>query len=216
MPQRDDFLDRLQAELLRTLEASRQLHKDGDTAAALATLQGAQRSMVGLESDLLRRLSSADLLVLLGGAGGTPDVEKCLQCAELLSAEHELRTDLGEDDSAQARKALELYLNVLAAEPDFAPHYSGRLLALTRSLGYAAPPPVQAQLIDAYMHAGRFDEAENWLYRLLNAEPGAARVRAKAFYRELLTLDDAALEAGGLPRAEVEEGLANATRRVSV
>jgi len=179
-------------------------------------LQGAQRSMVGLESDLLRRLSSADLLVLLGGAGGTPDVEKCLQCAELLSAEHELRTDLGEDDSAQARKALELYLNVLAAEPDFAPHYSGRLLALTRSLGYAAPPPVQAQLIDAYMHAGRFDEAENWLYRLLNAEPGAARVRAKAFYRELLTLDDAALEAGGLPRAEVEEGLANATRRVSV
>ena len=212
MPQRDDFLNRLQAELLRTLETARQLYSDGDADAALATLQGAQRSMVGLDTDLLRRLSSADLLVLLGGAGGTPDVEKCLQCAELLTAEHELRTDLGEDDSAQARKALALYLSVLAAEPGFAPHYSGQLRLLTRSLGYAASLATQRQLIDAYLHAGRFDEAENWLYRLLNAEPVVARVRAEAFYRELLRLDDVTLAAGGLPRAEVEEGLANATR----
>jgi tetratricopeptide (TPR) repeat protein len=216
MPQKDDSLNRLQEELSRTLMTARQLHENGDTAAAMTTLQGAQRSMVGLESGLLRRLSSADLRVLLGGAGGTPDVEKCLQCAELLSAEHELRTNLGEDDSAQARKALELYLYVLEAEPEFAPHYSGRLRTLTRSLGYAAPPPVQAQLIDAYLHAGRFDEAENWLYRLLNAEPEVARARAEAFYRELLTRGDAALAAGGLPRAEVEEGLANVARRVSV
>ena len=217
MPQKDDFLSRVQAELVRTLEHVRQLHREGETAAALATLHEAQRSLVGLENDLLRRLSSADLLVLLGAGGaGTPDLERCLQCAELLAAEHELRADQGEDDAAQARKALELYLSALAAEPGFAPHYSERLRTLTRSLGYAAPPATQGQLINAYIHAGRFDEAENWLYRLMNTEPETARVRAEAFYRELSTFEDAVLEAGGLPRAEVEEGLANATRQATV
>lgn len=215
MPQKDDFLSRLQAELARTLEGARQLHNGGETAAALATLHETQRSMVGLDHELLRRLGSADLLVLLGGTG-SPDVEKCLQCAELLAAEHELRADLGEDDSAQAHKALELYLSALAAEPGLAPHYGERLGMLTRSLGYAAPLATQKQLVDAYLHAGRFDEAENWLYRLLNAEPEVAQARAEAFYRELLALADGTLEAGGLPRAEVEEGLANVTRRAPV
>lgn len=212
MPQKDDFLTRLQAELAGTLEQARRLYSGGETAAALATLHEAQRRIVGIDHDLLRRIGSADLLVLLGGAGA-PDTEKCLHCAELLAAEYELRADSGEADAAQGHKALALYLSVLDAEPGLAPHYGERLQTLTRSLGDAAPPATQEQLVAAYLHAGRFDEAENWLYRLLNAEPKAARVRAEAFYRELLTLDDGVLEAGGLPRAEVEEGLANATRR---
>ena len=216
MPQKDDFLTRVQAELVRTLEHVRQLHREGETAAALATLHEAQRSLVGIENDLLRRLGSADLLVLLSGGGaGSLDLERCLRCAELLAAEHELRADLGEDDAAGARKALELYLSALTAEPGFAPHYGERLQTLTRSLGYAAPPATQAQLVTTYLHAGRFDEAENWLYRLMNTEPEAARARAEAFYRELLTFEDEVLAAGGLPRAEVEEGLA-ATHRETV
>lgn len=215
MPQKDDSLTRVQAELLRTLATARQRHAAGDTPAALAALHEAQRRTVGLDSDLVRRLGSADLLVLLGGVGGSPDVDKYLYCAELLAAEHELLADSGEDDAAQARKALELYLSALAAEPGFAPHYSERLRTLTRSLAYAAPPDTQAQLVTAYLHAGRFDEAENWLYRLMNTEPEVARVRAEAFYRELLTFADEVLEAGGLPRTEVEEGLVDATRRVT-
>ncbi len=211
MPQKDDFLTRLQAELAGTLEQARRLYSGGETAAALATLHEAQRRIVGLDHDLLRRIGSADLLALLGGAGA-PDTEKCLHCAELLAAEYELRADSGEADAAQGHKALELYLSALTTEPGLAPHYGERLQTLTRSLGDAAPLASQ-ELVAAYLHAGRFDEAENWLYRLLNAEPEAARVRAEAFYRELLTLDDGVLEAGGLPRAEVEEGLANAARR---
>lgn len=212
MPQKDDFLTRLQEQVQRTLEAARGLHRAGQTDEALATLHDAQRSIVGLDADLLRRIGSADLLLLLGGPG-TPDTEKCLQCAELLSAAVELRADRGETDPAGAQKALDLYLSAVAAEPGFAPHYEGRLGTLTRSLDYAVPPRTQEGLVAAYTHAGRFDEAENWLYRLLDAEPEAAQAGAEAFYRKLLGLSDAALERGGLPRGEVEEGLANVTRR---
>ena len=210
MPQKDDFLTRLQEQLLRTLEQARQLGAAGQTEEALAAIHQAQRTLVGLDSDLLHRVPSADLLLLLGGAE-TPDVERCLHCAELLSAEAELRAKGGEPDPAQVHKALELYLSALRAEPGFTVHYEARLAALTQSLGYAVSEAAQGQLIDVYTHAGRFDEAENWLYRWGELQPDAARGRAESFYRELLSLDDGVLERGGLPRAEVEEGLANVT-----
>ena len=211
MPQKDDFLTRMQAQLLATLERARQLAAEGRTAEALTALHEAQRSLVGLDSDLLRRLSSADLLLLLGPAG-VPDVERCLHCAELLSAELDIRAAHGEADPAQAQKALELYLSALSAEPGFAPHYRAQLGALTRHLGYDVPAAALPLLVEVYTHAGNFAEAENWLYRWRELEPEAAGAKTEAFYRKLLTLGDEVLAAGGLPRDEVEEGLADVTR----
>jgi tetratricopeptide (TPR) repeat protein len=214
MPQKDDFLTRVQAQLAATLERARQLGAEGRTAEALSTLHEAQRNLAGLDSDLLHRLGSADLLLLLGPAG-VPDIEKCLNCAELLMAELEVRAAHGEADPAQAQKALELYLNAVSAEPDFAPHYGVQLRTLTHYLGYGIPVAALPLLVEAYTHAGDFDEAENWLYRWRELEPGAAGAKAEAFYRALLTLSDEVLVAGGLPRAEVEEGLADVTRETT-
>lgn len=211
MPQKDDFLTRVQAQLLATLERARQLEADGHTAEALITLHEAQRSLVGLDSDLLHRLGSADLLLLLGPAG-VPDVEKCLNCAELLTAELDIRAAHGETDPAQAQKALELYLSALSAEPGFAPHYGAQLGVLTYHLGYDVPAAALPRLVEAYTHAGSFAEAENWLYRWRELEPEAVGAKAEAFYRALLTLSDEVLVVGGLPRDEVEEGLADVTR----
>lgn len=208
MPQKDDFLTRLQAQLLQTLEHVRTLEAAGHTDEALAALHEAQRSIVGLDNALLRRLPSADLLRLLGPSG-FPDVERCLQCAELLATEFEVRSAYGDTDPAQAHKALDLYLNALVTEPGFAPQLHARLTTLTQALGYAVSSAAPRGLVELYVRAGRFDEAENWLYRWGEVEPEAAQARAEAFYQELLGLSDAALEDGGLPRAEVEEGLAN-------
>lgn len=210
MPQKDDFLTRLQEQLVRTLERARYLDTVGQTEEALGTIRQAQRTLVGLDSDLLHRISSTDLLLLLGGTG-VPDTEKCLHCAELLSAEVAIRAAHGEADPAQAHKALDLYISALSAEPGFAAHYGERLETLTQGLGYAVSEAAQGQLVDVYTHAGRFDRAENWLYRWGELEPDAARARAGVFYRTLLGLDDTVLEQGGLPRTEVEEGLANLT-----
>ena len=214
MPQKDDFLSRLQAQLNETFVRARELSAEGHSDDALTVVRASQRSILGLEPTLLHRLSSTDLLGLLGSSG-TPDIERTLCAAELLSAEFEILALRGEADPTQAHKALELYLAVLEAEPGFALYYSGRLDILTQSLGYALPPETQRALAEAYRAAGRFGAAENWLYRWREAEPDAAQGWAEAFYRELLLLSDEVLVAGGLPRDEVEEGLAEITSRVS-
>ena len=215
MPQKDDFLSRLQAQLRETLIKVETLVTAGRLDDALAEVWAAERNL-GLEHTLLSRLPSADLLRLLGPTG-TPDLERTLACAELLRAEFGIRTQRGDADPATAQKALDLYLAVFAAELGFALSYAVRLDVLTQALLVQGdvPPATERDLAKAYRAAGRFDEAENWLYRWRDAEPEAARGWAEAFYRDLLGLSDEALLRGGLPRAEVEEGLADVTAQVS-
>ena len=219
MPQKDDFLSRLQAQLRETLLRVETLVTAGRLDDALAEVWAAERSL-GLEHTLLSRLPSADLLRLLGPAG-TPDLERTLACAELLRAEFSVHTLQGDADPAGAQKALDLYLAVLAAEPGFAPLYAGRLDSLTDALlaqAGALPATTARDLAGVYRAAGRFDEAENWLYRWRAAEPDteqdAVRRWAETFYGGLLTLSDEVLVAGGLPRNEVEEGLADVMAQV--
>ena len=215
MPQKDDFLSRLQAQLRETLVKVETLVTAGRLDDALSEVWVAERNL-GLEHTLLSRLPSADLLRLLGPAG-TPDLERTLACAELLRAEFGVRTQRGDANPVTAQKALDLYLAVFDAEPGFALSYAARLEVLTQALLAQGdvPPATEYGLAEAYRAAGRFAEAENWLYRWRDAEPEAARGWAEAFYGELLTLSDEALLKGGLPRAEVEEGLADVTTQVS-
>ena len=213
MPQKDDFLTRQQEQLRSTVLRAEELY-DTDPDEALAYLRGALRELVGLEHNLAARLPAGELLRLLGPSG-YPDLERVLLLAGLLGAEHELLRRSGVSDPAGAERVLELYLAALAAEPGFAPDYAERLGALTQETD-ALPTSLQADLAAAYRHAGRFDAAEDWLYRWVEAEPEAAGRWAEGFYRELLELPDEVLTAGGLPRDEVEEGLANVTGRASV
>ncbi len=220
MPQKDDFLSRLQAQLRETLEKVQTLATEGRLDDALSEVWAAERNL-GLEHTLLSRLPSADLLKLLGPAG-TPDIERTLVCAELLRAEFSIHTLRSDTDPATAQKALDLYLAVLDAEPGFAPFYAARLDMLTDALlaqAGALPATTARDLAEVYRAVGRFDEAENWLYRWRDAQPDteqdAVRGWAETFYRDLLELSDEALVKGGLPRAEVEEGLADVTSRVS-
>ena len=207
MPQKDDFLSRLQEQVRLTLGRVRELERSGQPETALVTLHDMQRRVTGLDSDLLHRLPSPDLLLLLSPTG-VPNLEKSLQCAELLDAEDALLRAQGGADAALAQKALALYLNALGTEPGLISDYGSQLEALAERLGYVLPPETQGQLVEIYAEAGRYADAENWLYRWGQGEPEAARVRAEAFYHDLLALDDTQLEDGGLPRNEVEEGLA--------
>lgn len=203
MPQKDDFLTRLQEQVRLTVEHARTLEPE----AALAALHDMQRRVTGLDSTLLHRLPSADLLLLLAPTGST-NVEKSLQGAELFDAEETLIREHGGADPALAQKALALYLSALSAEPALLEHYDQQLEGVAARLGNDLPLEAQRAFVELYAGAGRYAEAENWLYRWGEQEPEAARVRGEAFYRALLALDDAQLEGGGLPRDEVEEGLA--------
>ena len=206
MPQKDDFLTRQQEQLRDTVLRARERYGT-DPDEALATLRGALRTLVGLEYGLAARLPAGELLRLLGPTG-SPDLERVLVLAGLLDAEQGLLARSGVTDPDGATRVLGLYLAAIAAEPALAANYAERLGALAQGAD-ALPVSLRAALAAAYRHAGRFDAAEDWLYRWGEAEPEAAGRWAEGFYRELLTLPDEALSAGGLPREEVKEGLAN-------
>ncbi len=207
MPQKDDFLTRLQEQVNLTLTRVRELERLEQPGEALGLLYDTLQRVTGLDSALLHRLPSADLLLLLGPTGAR-SVEKCLQCAELFSAEDALLRAQGTPDPEVAYKALTLYLNALGTEPGLVAHYGASIDDLAARLDYALPSETLSGFVEVYAGAGRYAEAENWLYRWGALEPGAARTRTEAFYRDLLALSDEQLEAGGLPRDEVEEGLA--------
>lgn len=73
------------------------------------------------------------------------------------------------------------------------------------------PPEVLEQLMMFYERVGKFAKAEDALFALIDMSD-EYKDRGFAFYERLLQQPDAALEAGGLPRGEVEEGLSQLKR----
>jgi len=70
-------------------------------------------------------------------------------------------------------------------------------------------------LMQHYERTGEFAKAEDALFAMLEAEPKNPRLIkfGIAFYRRLELQNDASLETGNLPRAEVEAGLADLRTR---
>ena len=137
--------------------------------------------------------------------------------AGLLHESAYINDDAG--DQAAARddriKALDLYVEVLTVdEPGCVPAEAAVDVILSE-LGDDPPPRIMRRLITVYERSGRFDDAEDWLFHLLDASPDDAAIQADGigFYERLLTLDDAALSAGGLPTGEALAGLAELLER---
>jgi len=65
---------------------------------------------------------------------------------------------------------------------------------------------VRRRLVSYFVARGRFARAEDALFSWVEGGDVSARAEGLAFYEQLLALDDAELERGDLPRAEVEQG----------
>jgi hypothetical protein len=132
--------------------------------------------------------------------------------AGLLHESAHIHDDAGDHINARADriKALELYIEVLTVdEPGCVPAEAAVDVILSE-LEDDPPIAVMQRLVRVYESSGRFDEAEDWLYHLLDASPNDPAILADgiAFYERLLTLDDATLATGNLPTNEALAGLA--------
>lgn len=104
-------------------------------------------------------------------------------------------------------KALHLMLAVLTQHPDLPlPAYAPDVESLISSVSDEPLPAATATLlIRHYEQQGAYAKAEDLLFFLLEDEATPQRIlQGIAFYERLLTLDDATLEAGALPRIEIE------------
>jgi hypothetical protein len=225
MPIRDDLilrmLDQVSEVVARVLtgrSADALLQAEQELASAYQQLTGSGRALV-------RRLSSEQLLAILG-APSSFHRERGYVLARLLEADAALvdarrsaaavgsGTGEGEDPSSDAGvarlKALDLYLEASRAGLD-EEDLEARIDALKAALAeLELPASSHWRLFDHAAAAGRYAEAEDLLFDGLERFGTDRDVaeRGRAFYRELDGRSDAELEAGALPRGEVGEGRA--------
>ncbi len=206
-----DYIIRIIQELAQALAEVAGLRRLGNYLEALGIIDRTMVRMAGLGSALVSGLSVDDMLRMLH-VGEYLDRGKVLALAELLAEEAGIYAALGREDVAVERslRSLRLYLEALdgedpATQQGFLARIEARLAGLEH---YALPARVRQLLFRYYEGVGRYAQAEDVLYELLDAGERGMRGEGIAFYRRLLARPDVMLEMGGLPRAEVLDGLA--------
>ncbi|HET8986648.1 MAG TPA: DUF6483 family protein [Trueperaceae bacterium] len=236
MPMRDELIQRAIQQLARTF--ARLLSRTGDIGTVeaqslRAEMEALYPAFLGTSAQLLRRLSTEDILGVLRTAGYV-DGERAYLLGALFEAEAELvlaehAGALGSDDDAERGadvlleatslrlRALDLILEAgieELGEPDI-PQRVERLRSAV-----AGEPRTAASwerlhrfLAASGAHAQAEDALFSWSTALADGGSDAGDRAwqyladvSGSFYRALTELDDAALEEGGLPRDEVEEG----------
>jgi hypothetical protein len=194
----------LAAALARIL-VHRDQHSQGE---ALREIFDAGERLIGIKWGLFRSLGEEEIRELLRYERNQ---DKMLAAAELLREESEILFEEGKGEEAvlEGTKALALYVELVLGERSFLTVMSvGKFDALlSRLKAYGMPPELVRKLFRYHELSGRFAAAEDMLYELTEEDPSFAG-EAMAFYKRLLALPDEELSRGGLPRAEVAEGLA--------
>src|SRR5690606_23816452 len=160
------------------------------------------------------------------GSAGYVDAERAYLLSALLETEAELEHALGAaaDDPLVASlraKALDMALEAgieELGEPDLPQRVERLLPAVAEE---SRTPATWERLVWFWRALGRFARAEDALFAWLDAAAAAGEAPARLagvaerLYADLELLDDAALEAGGLPRAELGEGRADLGERLA-
>ena len=209
MPIKDDFLTRMTERLEQTLVEVERLTQEGRTDEALGHINTAYRESTGSDAQMVHRLSTLDLLNLLSTTG-VLEVEKCLLMAELFYAEAQVKASQGLSVGAQDYlKMLELYLHALIGEAGLIPFYEAKVAQLIGVFD-ALPLSTERRVFRYNALKGDFASAEDRLFEMLERTSSPELLEeGLEFYTHLLTLPDEKLEAGNLPRDEVEESLAS-------
>lgn len=199
------MIDRLVNALVRVL-----LHKQAqELGSASKELEAAYRSLLGMNPDFVRHFSAEQLANLIGTDPETTPA-RCYVLGVLLKEEAEIaRLDHRDEESLQlCLKALSLLLAAFLASPILLEGDHARRIeecvAFLRDVHF--PPDLLERLMLFYERVGKFPKAEDVLFALITVSD-EDNARGFAFYERLLQQPDAALEAGGLPRSEVQEGL---------
>jgi len=217
---RRDYLLRMIEQCVQALTRILDLARRGELDLARTEVNQAMRELAGLDLARIQTLSDAELIAhLLQGEPTQILRQKCMLLVALLHQAGELAATQGKTSESQAcyLKALNLQLDVLLRDssfdfPEFVPRVEAVLGALQPE---SVPPPTTAALMQYYERTGQFAKAEDALYTLLDSQtPSPPLVEfGIQLYQRLLRQTDEALEAGNLPRVEVEAGLAELKSR---
>lgn len=175
-------------------------------------LEETLKDMTGLSFDVLDSLPLPTVLTILD-SHSDPDPARLLAIAECSFVRARLAD--GDQQAATAHRArvtaLTLYLEALTLfRHEAVAEAEGRAEELMTILeGFDLPHETTLRLFRFRSATGRFADAENALFELIQSRPADQGLVEEGlkFYQHLLSLDDGELQAGSLPRSEVLESL---------
>ncbi len=211
MPFKNDYVMRIIEQLGVALARIIFLKGKEEYDEAEALLSRISQNLLGFDIALLRHLTDEGIAGLLRRPDSS-DVGQLLAAAELLAEQGDIDERREGLDCAYDcyHKALYLYLECyLNAPEDWTDALTGKVAFLLDRLSpYALAPAIERRLFTYHEAHAAYAEAENLIHRLMEAGAPGAWGDGLAFYDRLRAKADAELAAGGLPRDEVEDGLA--------
>lgn len=203
-----DYLMRMINQLAQVL-ARVLLHKKAyEHPQARQALDGAYRSLLGVQAGFVRSFSDTQLIDLFGKDAETAGV-RLYVLGSLLKEEAEIiRLQEGTDSAGQFLKALSILLSSFhhLGKPVEDRHITLIDECVQATTGLDVPVHVLEKLFAFYEYRERYDKAEDILFDLLAVDRDYRR-QGMAFYERLLNVADDQLKAGGLPRNEILEGI---------
>lgn len=206
-----DYLMRMIQQFTSVLGEALGLRKQHKTELAQAKLDEWLGRSLGISLGLLKSLSEKDLIHLLSNENGR-DSEKLLVAARVLKEDGDwTKADQGPDQAYPSyHKALRLNLEAHhnGANANILPYHEQVDALLAELKPYVLEEETLAEICRYLETEKRFAEAEDYYGEWLDrADDRDAFEHAERFYRRLMEREDDELDAGGLPREEVEEGL---------
>lgn len=165
---------------------------------AMQELDEIAQKACGLQISMLRGISPEEL------QGPLAEAQRYF-AAELLTIEMEVKKRTMTDDMLLPRRIQILSIYASLKEMDYLLRACDNAAHLTDGYLDQLPPPLLVDLSVLFERGGQYGHAEDMLYAAM-AQAGQVKPQIATFYARLATLSDGALLAGGLPRAEIEEG----------
>ena len=186
------------------------LKNEKDFPKALLDIQTTGKTLLGIDGEMARRLSPSQIMQLFG-SDLTVAVPKSYVAAILFKEEADVRALMREEEEPTRLylRSLTLLLDVYewAKEPIEPDHPKIIDEVLEKLRDFVLPVDLLEKLFRFREVRGEYDKAENVLYDIFEVKP-AFKVQGILFYKRLLEKKDEELEKGGLPRTEVQEGIA--------
>lgn len=217
-----DYLLRLIEEFTRALSRIQEMMAGRRPDEAQRALDQQLQELAAADRAAVLRLSTTEILARILRKGTAHDVQtRTFFLVALLRESGDLAEVQGDATLAQESriKALRLLLSVFdRSDPSESPRFAPSVDALLSHLSAECiPPDLHAQVMHHFERQGRYADAENALFHLLDQTPRSPEFVAfgTAFYQRLNGLSDASLERGHLPRPELAPGLAEFCRRAN-
>lgn len=209
---RSDYIMRMIEQIVQALAKIIFNKKAGNLAEAEINLENAFNNIIGLNSLLVGTLSSQDIITLLRiNKDKQTAAVKCLFTAKLLKEKAELdalnKKNTGYEPDHH--KILDLFLygiiNNDNANIDVSIYYDD-VNEIAQIINSELSPETRFELFRFYDIAGKYDKAENELFRLKDLNYPDIITAGTTFYKKLENTSDEFLLKGNLSREEVISG----------